>query len=350
MILERLGADFALCRRVEDPRGVPRPRDLLITTGRRAQALAEPAAAAKGEPAPIWLCVHGQDFEALRSRLRELGVHYLVNSAVDQESLRLLIEMLLHDRSERRVDARLPVGVEVTLRARQAGRVREAPRPVADRRSPAHGALSRGRRSGRRSSCPLELRGGGARRALAGRVARVELGAGRRGVDGLLGRASSSIRSRRKRPRAAGGDPVRRASGDPDLGACELRASGERRRAERRAYRGASRRCCLRRRHAARRARPRPVGRRASASRGSPGSKKGMPDRARPVRRRRRRAAHARSRGRRRSRSARAGAGVPRCQRRRSAARSRSWSPRCLCSSRSGRRRIGGALSRALAA
>jgi hypothetical protein len=115
VILERLGVDFALCRRSKDPAARPEARDLLISTGRRALALrdAKPA----GANAPLWLCVHGQDFEGLRAELRALGVHYLVHSAVDQDSLRLLIAMLLHDRAERRSGARLPLGCEVTLRA-----------------------------------------------------------------------------------------------------------------------------------------------------------------------------------------------------------------------------------------
>jgi hypothetical protein len=116
VILERLGVDFALCRRARSDAETPAPRDLLITTGRRA--LARRGTEAKNVPGgPLWLCVHGQDFGDLRAELRSLGVHYLVHSAVDQDSLRLLIAMLLHDRAERRSGTRLPVGCEVTLRA-----------------------------------------------------------------------------------------------------------------------------------------------------------------------------------------------------------------------------------------
>ncbi len=114
VILQRLGVDFELCRRSRDPAARPAARDLLISTGRRALAQKPSGDAAVG---PIWLCVHGQDFQDLRAQLRALGVHYLVHSAVDQDSLRLLIAMLLHDRAERRLGARLPLGCEVTLRA-----------------------------------------------------------------------------------------------------------------------------------------------------------------------------------------------------------------------------------------
>jgi hypothetical protein len=114
-ILERLGAEFTLCRRPADLGAVPQARDLLITTGRRALELGARAQVLAGAVAPRWLCVHGQDFGELRARLRELGVHYLVHSAVDQETLRLLIEMLLHARDERRARARLPLGSEASV-------------------------------------------------------------------------------------------------------------------------------------------------------------------------------------------------------------------------------------------
>lgn len=116
VILERLGADFALCRRPASLSDVPQARDLLITSGRRARELGRRETPEDGAPDPLWLCVHGQDFDELRQELRELGVHYLVHSAVDQETLRLLVAMLLHDRDERRARVRLPLGGEAHVR------------------------------------------------------------------------------------------------------------------------------------------------------------------------------------------------------------------------------------------
>ena len=116
VILERLGADFALCRRPESLSDLPVARDLLITSGRRALELGARKPAEDGDPDPLWLCVHGQDFGELRNQLRDLGVHYLVHSAVDQETLRLLVGMLLHDRDERRTRVRLPLGGECHVR------------------------------------------------------------------------------------------------------------------------------------------------------------------------------------------------------------------------------------------
>ncbi|MFI5317017.1 MAG: PilZ domain-containing protein [Myxococcota bacterium] len=115
VILERAGADFALCRRPRDAAEIPRARDLLISTGRRALELGARAASADAAPGPRWLCVHGQDFGELRAQLRELGVHYLVHSSVDQETLRLLVAMLLHDRGERRGRSRVPLGGEARV-------------------------------------------------------------------------------------------------------------------------------------------------------------------------------------------------------------------------------------------
>lgn len=120
VILERMGAEFTLCRRPASANEIPVARELLITTVRRAVELGPPRPREDAAAPPLWLCVHGQDFGALREQLRALGVHYLVHSSVDQETLRLLIAMLLHDRGERRTRQRLPLGREVQLRV--AGR------------------------------------------------------------------------------------------------------------------------------------------------------------------------------------------------------------------------------------
>jgi hypothetical protein len=172
VILERLGVEFALCRRVADAAAVPRARDLLVSTGRRALAMPELGERPATEAPPLWLCIHGQDFDELRAKLRALGVSYLVHSAVDQESLRLLIEMLLHGQHDRRTASRLPVGCEVSVRvdrALQFGKLLDLSRGGARLRTET--ALAVGDRVD--VELPQELRG----RALAklsGRVARVE--------------------------------------------------------------------------------------------------------------------------------------------------------------------------------
>jgi hypothetical protein len=185
VILERLGVDFALCRRAADAAAVPRPRDLLISTGRRALAMPEVGARQGAETGPLWLCVHGQDFGELRVQLRALGVSYLVNSAVDQESLRLLIEMLLHSQNEQRTAIRLPVGCEVSIRVERQvhfAKLLDLSRGGARLRTEV--ALEVGAKLA--LELPLELCGS-ALDALSGRIARVEPCSGR------VGRSAWSI-------------------------------------------------------------------------------------------------------------------------------------------------------------
>jgi hypothetical protein len=94
---------------IED--GLPMPLDLLISSGRRT--LSAPRLTASDSGAPIWICVHTQDFHPLRERLRALGVHYLVQSSASEASLDLFFAQLLHPGGERRTEPRLPVGCEV---------------------------------------------------------------------------------------------------------------------------------------------------------------------------------------------------------------------------------------------
>ena len=126
VILERLDAEFTLCRRPTDLRGVPRATELFVCGSRRALELGSLPQPEEGEAGPRWLCVSGQDFGELRDELRERGVHYLVHSAVDQETLKHLVTMLLHDRGERRTHAR------------GGGRDLHQLRPVSRRAHPQH--------------------------------------------------------------------------------------------------------------------------------------------------------------------------------------------------------------------
>jgi hypothetical protein len=233
VILERLGVEFALCRRVADAASVPRARDLLVSTGRRALAMPELGARPATEAPPLWLCIHGQDFDELRAKLRALGVHYLVNSAVDQESLRLLIEMLLHGQHERRTASRLPVGCEVSLRVERGvhfAKLLDLSRGGARLRTDT--VLAVGDRV--EVELPQELRG----RALAslpGRVARVEPSPGPGGRSGFalaveLDALSSDARVELEAI-LSGSHPATRISA---LAAPRKR---DRRRTERRAYR-----------------------------------------------------------------------------------------------------------------
>ncbi len=233
VLLERLGVEFALCRRVADAAAVPRARDLLISSGRRALAMPELGERPESEAPPLWLCIHGQDFDELRAKLRALGVSYLVNSAVDQESLRLLIEMLLHGQSDRRTGSRLPIGCEVSVRVDrvvQFGKLLELSRGGARLRT--ESALEVGDRVD--VELPLELRGQ-ALASLSGRVARSEPCPGPAGRIGF----SIAVELEPLAPEAAleldailsGANPATRIS------ALAEPRKRERRRTERRAYR-----------------------------------------------------------------------------------------------------------------
>jgi hypothetical protein len=120
-VLRRLGAELLRLKGDKIGRSVPQPQDLLITSGRRA--LKMPLRNAnKGEKSdPIWICIHSQDFLPLRRRLRELGVHYLVQSTLDAESLRLLLLQVLYRGAERRQNPRLPLGGDLSYRHAGSG-------------------------------------------------------------------------------------------------------------------------------------------------------------------------------------------------------------------------------------
>jgi hypothetical protein len=97
----------------EDLEGSP---DVVIATVKRILAL-EGSVDLTGLPGkPVWIAVHSQDFLPLRVRLRKLGVHFLVQSSVGSEALRLLLAHAVYRGSEKREELRLPVGSPVKYR------------------------------------------------------------------------------------------------------------------------------------------------------------------------------------------------------------------------------------------
>jgi hypothetical protein len=97
----------------EDLEGSP---DVVIATVKRILAL-EGSVDLAGLPGkPVWIAVHSQDFLPLRVRLRKLGVHFLVQSSVGSEALRLLLAHAVYRGSEKREGLRLPVGTPVKYR------------------------------------------------------------------------------------------------------------------------------------------------------------------------------------------------------------------------------------------
>jgi len=107
-MLKRIGADYVRLQNRQIRGVVEKPRDLLVSSCERT--LEMPQLESSVPLDPVWVCVHSQDFLPLRERLRELGVHYLVHSALDQESLRLFLLQILYRGPTRRKEFRLPLG------------------------------------------------------------------------------------------------------------------------------------------------------------------------------------------------------------------------------------------------
>jgi hypothetical protein len=107
-MLKRIGADYVRLQNRQIRGVVEKPRDLLVSSCERT--LEMPQLESSVPLDPVWVCVHSQDFLPLRERLRELGVHYLVHSALDQESLRLFLVQILYRGPTRRKEFRLPLG------------------------------------------------------------------------------------------------------------------------------------------------------------------------------------------------------------------------------------------------
>ncbi len=121
-LLKGMGVEVLRRSRAEARRPTPRPTRLLITSGNVTFAL--PALESEPgfpEPSPIWICIHNQDFLPLRQRLREQGVQYLVQRALDRGSLRRFLAQLLYEGPERRSAQRLALGGSVRLRAGKLG-------------------------------------------------------------------------------------------------------------------------------------------------------------------------------------------------------------------------------------
>ena len=113
--LRRLGVDYVHLRSHQIGPVVERPTDLLITSLNRAVKLPELEAVGATPYEPLRICVHQQDFLPLRERLRKLGIHFLIHSLIDPETLRLLLLQLLHQGAEQRGARRVPFGCQLSF-------------------------------------------------------------------------------------------------------------------------------------------------------------------------------------------------------------------------------------------
>jgi hypothetical protein len=107
--LARLGVEFEHHTGYEGAGGVFRPRRLLVTSMTRAGFASELETLDGEECNPIWVCAHNQDFLPMRERLRDLGAHYLISSALAGEAMRLFFLQVLHRGVEWRRNPRLQV-------------------------------------------------------------------------------------------------------------------------------------------------------------------------------------------------------------------------------------------------
>jgi len=113
--LLRLGADVRRLQGDDVGLRVPCPRDLLVASAQRCLDMPQVDAGPADGFRPTWVCVHSQDFLPLRERLRDLGVHFLVHTSLDRESMRLFLLQMLYSGPERRSRVRLPVGTQAFL-------------------------------------------------------------------------------------------------------------------------------------------------------------------------------------------------------------------------------------------
>jgi hypothetical protein len=113
-ILEELKVPVARIRGGAIVAGTPAPRDLLIATPRRIDAVVPPNAALG--TGPVRIVVVNEDSTGLRERLRRSGFDYLVRRPVHPEALRLMLLRSLYRGEEKRVEPRVAAGIDVSYR------------------------------------------------------------------------------------------------------------------------------------------------------------------------------------------------------------------------------------------
>jgi hypothetical protein len=115
-LLGELGVEFAHLRGGAVPKRLEAPRDLFLATMRRASLARAWPHSSDGRLRPVRIAIVDEDSPAARSALRKLGFEFLVRRPVHPVALRLLLLRALYQGDERRGDARVPVGVDVSLR------------------------------------------------------------------------------------------------------------------------------------------------------------------------------------------------------------------------------------------
>lgn len=110
-VLEWLGVAYGRVRGGAVVSEMPPPRELLISTPRHIDSVAD----AGGDADLIRIVVVNEDSPTLRSQLRDVGFDYLVRRPVHPEALRLLLMHCLYRGEERRREPRVPLGFEISF-------------------------------------------------------------------------------------------------------------------------------------------------------------------------------------------------------------------------------------------
>ena len=113
-LLQEIDVPCARVRGSAIVQGTPAPKDLLIATPRRIDAVA--ATIADAVSPPIRVMVVQEDSNALRAQLRRSGFDYLVRRPVHADALRLLLMHCLYKGEERRREPRVAAGFEIAYR------------------------------------------------------------------------------------------------------------------------------------------------------------------------------------------------------------------------------------------
>jgi hypothetical protein len=111
-----MGVAFGRVRGGAIVRKTPPPSRLLISTPRRIDAVSLPPAGTEEAKRLVRIVVVSEDSTTLREQMRRIGFDYLVRRPVHPEALRLLLMRCLYAGDERRVEERIPMGIDVSFR------------------------------------------------------------------------------------------------------------------------------------------------------------------------------------------------------------------------------------------
>lgn len=117
--LEHLEIEFTRLRGGDIGDAVSLPRQLLVTTPRRAAAASGPAPAGCLPGRPVKVIHVAEDSHSMRGMLRERGFDLLVRDPTPPEVWRMLVHRALFQGRERRRDERVHVGSEVDVATRE---------------------------------------------------------------------------------------------------------------------------------------------------------------------------------------------------------------------------------------